>query len=374
MQRSLEKFDLNLALACPCAGLNVPHRAVSLLHQGCHSHLVFETQVELRKPLSKLHDAEDLHVGEVTGDVMCCSEEVLLKKPINALISGPPCPPISSIGRRQCELDARANVFYTVISWILKLAKDAAFHWFVLENPTGIEKKKAGSSESFAKVIMKLLVQGIPSHWELDLRRLDARDSGTPMSRPRTWIIGTSGSMRYSSFQRRVLNAPYLKVPSVRLVDVLKPHAAPKDWAELSVPLQMNVLHYLALYHAKLESCEVESQIAIVDADRNPLKSFSDISFDVMLCLRTRASTLWILPSKELQSLYGEQGRLVKLEELSILAGICPRSLEGLTQAEARKALGNCIALQSMVIVAHPLLFAWANLLSMKQSGLMHMF
>ena len=49
----------------------------------------------------------------------------------DGLISGPPCPPVSTIGVRLGEADARAEVFYVVLRWVVLRAKQKSRFVFV---------------------------------------------------------------------------------------------------------------------------------------------------------------------------------------------------------------------------------------------------
>ena len=74
---------------------------------------------------------------------------------IDGLISGPPCPPVSSIGQRKVDKDARTTVFMKVLDWIEFLPKRAnIFVWFIVENPLGIEKRKQGHESSMGDAVM----------------------------------------------------------------------------------------------------------------------------------------------------------------------------------------------------------------------------
>ena len=130
---------------------------------------------------------------------MCCS--VVLCTSLNTYVvclrSGPPCPPVSSIGQRGGDNDCRAEVFYCVVRWVIWRANHGErFAFFVLENPDGIIKRKKNESESLADRIQTLLKAELPRAWHMYVQRLNSTESGLPAQRPRVFIIGVSPQMR----------------------------------------------------------------------------------------------------------------------------------------------------------------------------------
>ena len=53
------------------------------------------------------------------------------------------------------------------------------------------------------------------------------------------------------------------------------------------------------------------------------------------------------------------KGRLLTLKERTRAVGMCPAVITKLGNVAATKALGNCIAVPTMVLILHPLLRAW---------------
>ena len=83
----------------------------------------------------------------------------------HGLISGPPCPPWSTIGCKRAWGDRRAAVFLTVLKWIFHLAgrRDSVFTFFVLENVDGMRSRSGKQKESPENTVLRKLRRGMPS-------------------------------------------------------------------------------------------------------------------------------------------------------------------------------------------------------------------
>ena len=106
----------------PCAGLNAPERAARELQMRWVSSGDYEVNPALAATLRKVSsNADQLHVGAMDGDILAVDVSTLDLE-TDAVISGPPCPPFSSIGKRLIECDMRSCVFIAVMHWIVYLA------------------------------------------------------------------------------------------------------------------------------------------------------------------------------------------------------------------------------------------------------------
>ena len=162
------------------------------------------------------------------------------------MISGPPCPPVSSIGQRLGEEDCRSEVFYVCLRWIVHRARRSSrFSFWVLENPTGIEKRRRQDDQSFAAKVVRLMELELPEGWKVHTQRLNLSESGLPAQRPRFFIIGTGEKMRASAVQRRLLAAPPRHIPPIPLAELLSPCPPSNDYENISANQQVNVLIYL---------------------------------------------------------------------------------------------------------------------------------
>ena len=62
-------------------------------------------------------------------------------------------------------MDARASVFVTVAMWILHLAHHGSLTWWVLENVSGIRKRRRGDTQSFAEWFLDEMSAALPTGW-----------------------------------------------------------------------------------------------------------------------------------------------------------------------------------------------------------------
>ena len=98
-------------------------------------------------------DMEDAYLRQMIDD-----NEKVVSVPLAELsdshgfVSGPPCPPWSSRGRRIGATDERATVFDRCIEWIGELARHGLL-FFILENVVGIlyVLPKSDSTERLTK-------------------------------------------------------------------------------------------------------------------------------------------------------------------------------------------------------------------------------
>ena len=126
-----------LKVLSPCCGVNGPVRALIALGMPWVSTGDYDTNIDLYHALAKLHAPEQIHVGRTAGNI-CDVPLASLDSETDCVISGPPCPPHSFIGKRLAHLDARSSVFTTVVSWIVHLATNGRLAFFLLENVCGI--------------------------------------------------------------------------------------------------------------------------------------------------------------------------------------------------------------------------------------------
>jgi site-specific DNA-cytosine methylase len=349
-------WDQPVRVASPCAGLNAPDRAARELRCPWESVDIFDINDCLRGALADLHPKAQLHCGRSQGDVTRYPLEDLSQA--DGLVSGPPCPPFSTIGKGAGAGDPRAAVFVRVMLWISSGAR-RGLQWFILENVDGILKRKKDQEESFASWFMRAMLEMLPDGWLIDCQQANSGSYGVPQSRPRVFFVGTSPHMRSSARQRKLLGlgpAAFQIADEVFLEDFLDKVAQPDDFEHLSVTQQLNVLMQLDTL-----AQEGSRHVGVVDAARDPCKPMdSAIAVNRTRTLRTNNSHLWILPATAAQRLvYGERGRLMNRAEKARMAGITPFSLGKLTTAALETAVGNTIPVPLIGAVLVPILAAW---------------
>lgn len=349
----------------PCVGVNAPERAARELEFPWQSAGDYDINPVLRPALTKLTKAPQLlFVGARQGSVVHVPLNSLDLE-VDGIVSGPPCPPFSSMGKRLVEMDARSSVFVSVCLWIIHLATHGKLAWFILENVAGILKRKRGENTTFADWFMAEMARDLPTGWEVLLHQHNSKQCLLPQSRPRCFFVGTAPRMRSTPFQRRVLSAAPRSWPDVDIISFLDQVAAPDDWDELSLRQKINVEEQLEQFHiacaAPGSTCA--GTVAVVDVARDPLRSI-DSKFTVggTRTLRTNCSHLWILPSPRWQSVFGQRGRRLNRAEKCRVAGIVPGSLSELAEPDLDIAVGNTIPVPLIGVVLAPVLRAWAQM------------
>ena len=86
--------------------------------------LLFDLQTELRGVLLRLRPGlptDSLHLGKVEGGIFSF-DHTSVAGVIDGVVSGPPCPPFSSIGLGGSEEDVRSRVYLRVLDWVIHFA------------------------------------------------------------------------------------------------------------------------------------------------------------------------------------------------------------------------------------------------------------
>lgn len=154
-----------MRVATPCAGLDAGSRAAWALRTSWQPVAVYDVEANIHSNLEFLYldKAEKVkHLGPNHGDITkyTTQETVGSVGEVHGLLSGPPCPPVSTIGSRKVFNDSRTQVMKRVLEWIEFLVKrDVELHrvsfiWFVIENPDGILKRKHGEERSLGDAIL----------------------------------------------------------------------------------------------------------------------------------------------------------------------------------------------------------------------------
>ena len=157
-----------MRVATPCVGLDAGSRSAWALRAPWQPVAVYDVEANIHSNLDFLYcdKAEQTkHLGAVAGDITNISTEEAVGNigDVHGLLSGPPCPPVSSIGARKTFSDSRTTVMARVLDWIewlvqkdIRLEKitNPTFAWFVIENPDGILKRKRGQETSLGEAII----------------------------------------------------------------------------------------------------------------------------------------------------------------------------------------------------------------------------
>ena len=105
----LRKFACPLRVTLPCAGIDGAGHALKAMGISFQGTNVYDLEEGYRAHLQKLMPGAELRLGKQEGDITMVPLEEL-ERPVHAVFSGPPCPPWSSAGNRNGQLDERADV------------------------------------------------------------------------------------------------------------------------------------------------------------------------------------------------------------------------------------------------------------------------
>ncbi len=109
-----------IRVASPCLGLDSPCRATRALGMPWRSTNMYDIRADLRPALEQVHGPDArMHLGPRAGDISLVDVNDL--EDSDALVSGPPCPPFSAIGKRMASHDHRTTVFFVVLQWVSHL-------------------------------------------------------------------------------------------------------------------------------------------------------------------------------------------------------------------------------------------------------------
>ena len=189
----LPDLGRRLRICCPCVGIDGAGHALQTMGCGSSMHNVYDLVHDYREALTS-HFQEmgmeviRLNLGKKAGDILKVPLQEL-EKPIDFLVSGPPCPPWAGQGKRQGCKDPRSHVFMTVISWVAYLIATGGLLGCVLENVVGITHVTRDGREPVSEKFLRALRLHCPSFvWTID--RLDLANYLTPQSRVRIFIRG----------------------------------------------------------------------------------------------------------------------------------------------------------------------------------------
>ena len=142
----------------PCVGIDGCGTALKLMSVPFVANNVMDIEGRYEEYLTQHLGQSNLHLGPTKGDVNSISLEGL-ERPVDMIVSGPPCPPWAGNGKHEGQADARSTVFLLVVKMIIAFIKAGKLKAAILENVRGIQSKQRGSSESFLDKLIYVLRQ-----------------------------------------------------------------------------------------------------------------------------------------------------------------------------------------------------------------------
>ena len=271
----------------PCAGVDAPGEAMRKLQWPVKCVGLWDVSNKVAQiwaaPPAGI-SRECLHLGPVAGDIMRVKLASL--PDAEAIISGPPCPPWSSIGRKRAAGDKRASIFWRVVTWCGCLARRNVLQFFVFENVAGIAHKHGGVS-CLTRIVRALKSQtGFSVKWW----RLNSKDFGVAQHRPRVYIVGVR-----TSLLRAKLAKP-LPTQCVPLRHFLIPGLRGTNLRSLTTKQRANLQEYMRRLKAKRQDANLKGTFAAFRVDRRADGGFrQERSDDLVPTLTTSNRGLWVM-------------------------------------------------------------------------------
>ena len=333
-----------LRLLLPCAGWDAPSQALRALRVPHQVVGAWDTSYSAAQVLKRLHTgatAQHLHLGK-SGDVL----DVQMRNLPDAecLVSGPPCPPFSKMGRGKAWEDPRATVMLRIIKWIHYLSQKSLV-CFVLENVEGILTKRGGGKSPCQRIVSRLQ-HGLKGKWHIEVLRCNSLCTG--QSRPRVYIVG----FKHTKSQMLCKSAVHDTMPLLRqasAASIILPCLPNTDLTRLTAKQQHNVRHYIRI----VRELPSKKPFAFCPIDRDPDKPFgSQIRIDGFCpCLRASSGSerFFIVALGQRRPAVR---RLLHAAEACLLQGMSPSIVPpGMSRRAVFKGCGNAMTVPVIGVV-----------------------
>lgn len=353
-----------LRIACPCIGIDGCGHALEVMKVPTDVLNAYDLQDMYVGALSR-HLAEmgmetiRLNLGPESGDILKVPLENLAK-PIDYLVSGPPCPPWAGQGKHRGCKDSRAHVFLRVIAWVAYLALTGGLLGCILENVIGILHQTSDGHEPVAAKFVRVLSKHIPFFtWRVD--KLELVDYQSPQTRVRVFIrgmrkiIGDCVPSPLPPWGRRGLRETLGKLP-----------CTPRS--SLTAPQQENLLDF----EDKVRQLHSQGRlsldsIVVCPVDRSHEETIqyeAKLTVDSCPTLTTHNSYLFVLSVRDIihnvednqREYFGKLTGPVRLA----LQGFPPSLALDLPEGKITFAAGNAYPIPLLVAVFQPMLAALA--------------
>ena len=336
--RSLHPGLLRVLL--PCAGWDAPSQALQHMkipHVVAGAWEIDENCIPVLKKVHGIKPHENLpsqfHLGR-SGDVT--KVKVRSLPDADLLVTGPPCPPFSSIGKGGFFSDPRYEVFKAVLRWIRRLTR-TSLRRFVIENVMGMLRRPKDGGQSPADWVMQYL-NSDRGDWHIECLRMDS--ACTAQNRPRIYIVG----VRCANLAKAVL-LPAPRLPPQILADIVDGAVPNTPLSELSANQRSNLRkykHFLAGEKWGRKHIPLWGHIVAVEIDRNPDRKWGVrvALHGRSMCLRAGHDRIFLMSSGASQRVR----RLLTPAEGAVLQGMRPELLpKGLSRRLLFKGLGNAM-------------------------------
>ena len=226
----LGQFKRPLNVSLPCVGIDGAGFALMALKVPFSANNVYDLEKRYRQHLEN-HLTGVMHLGEDITKVPLNNFD----RPVDMLISGPPCPPWAGNGKHQGIDDTRADVFLAIMRLLLCLIKTGELKAAVVENVKGILSKPAGKKASFMDNILTFLrKEAAEFDWQVVV--LQAQDFCLAQKRCRVFLRGIRRSVGSGTVPE-----PLEPFGKKMLRDFLNPKLPSVNWSGLTTTMNKNL-------------------------------------------------------------------------------------------------------------------------------------
>ena len=212
-----------LRVALPCVGLDgisaglqeVRWDGVDVIH-------AFDVDQDLIPALQALHGRQAVERWNIGPDGNMLLVDVTRWEDVDLIVSGPPCPPWSSIGQRRAEEDERAQIFEQVTAAIKEQARRGVLLGFLIEMVPGMAHSRSSTGlggPSYYEQWMQEIQRDMPDFYVVDWVMQSA--DYLPQHRERLYTVG----LRRDALGAGILAPPRLprqaQLLRTRLADIL---------------------------------------------------------------------------------------------------------------------------------------------------------
>ena len=154
------RFKRPLFVAMPCVGIDGCGTALRHMKAPFVANNVMDLEKRYRQYLEKHLGHDNIHLGVQSGDINSLALQNV-ERPVDMLVSGPPCPPWAGNGSHKGTQDERSNVFISVVRIVICLIMAGELKACCLENVKGITNCLQGHSQSFIECLVEFLKEEV---------------------------------------------------------------------------------------------------------------------------------------------------------------------------------------------------------------------
>ena len=317
-------------MSFPCVGIDGAGLALKCLQVPFCANNVYDLEGRYQQHLEKHLPDCDLHLGSIDGDI-CQADLGSIERPVDLLISGPPCPPWAGNGCHKGQEDSRADVFLSVMKMVLVLIKSGDLKACVLEN-----------------------VKDECPEFDWGVVSLKAEQYMLAQQRTRVFLRGLRRTVGKGTVPEPL--DPFGKKP---LVDFLDPKLPSVDKSTLTDVMRQNLIDAMAAINKMMKKGDaVSSDIIVFPLDRAEGKVYvRRFSKNIVPTLTTTNKYLFLasldleMPEKDRKFF-----RFLSSTERMLLQWFDADTLYDCSDALRIKGAGNAYPVPLIIAVVAPLL------------------